>query len=178
MHFIEKFHRKTLKYDLVNKFAYKNTKELPSIKKITLNFGCKNNDIKSIATSLLAFELISGQKSTMTLTKHSNILLKIRKGNPTGCRVILKKKRMLNFFSKFLTEIFPKLKNFEGLKLNKKIKKNAFSYNLRDTFNFQELEEHYYLFNFLPPCNITIVTNTKTKKELTFILNSFKFPLK
>ena len=178
MHFIENFHIKTLKHDLVNKFVYKSTKKLPSIKKIILNFGCKNNDIKYIATSLLALELISTQKSNMTLTKHSNILLKIRKGNPTGCKVTLKKKRMLNFFSKFLTEIFPKLKNFDGFNLNKKIQKNAFSYELQDTFNFKELEEHYYLFNILPPCNITIVTNTKTREELVFILNSFKFPFK
>jgi large subunit ribosomal protein L5 len=178
MHFIENFYIKTLKYDLVNKFLYKSTKKLPVIKKIILNFGCKTNDIKYLAASLLALELITNQKSSMTLTRHSNILLKIRKGNPTGCKVTLRKKKMFNCFSKFLTEIFPKLKNFNGFKLNRKMKKNAFSYELHDTFNFQELEEHYYLFNSLPNFDITIVTTTKTKEELIFILNSFKFPFR
>jgi len=178
MHFVENFHIKTLKYDLVNKFLYKNTKKLPVIKKIILNFGCKTNDVKYLAASLLALELVTNQKSSMTLTRHSNVLLKIRKGNPTGCKVTLRKKKMFNFFSKCLTEIFPKLKSFDGFKLNRKMKKNAFSHELYDTFNFQELKEHYYLFNFLPNFNITIVTTTKTKEELIFILNSFKFPFR
>jgi large subunit ribosomal protein L5 len=178
MHFLEHFYIKTLKYDLVNKFSYKNTKKLPKLKKIILNFGCKTSDIKYLASSLLALELITNQKGIMTTTKHSNILLKIRKGNPTGCKITLRKNRMINYFSKFLIEIFPKLKNFEGFKFNRKIKKNYFSYELYDTFNFNELEEHYYLFNNLSKLNVTIVTHTKTKNELLFILKSLQFPIK
>lgn len=178
MHFLEHFYIKTLKYDLVNKFFYRNTKKLPKLKKIILNFGCKTSDIKYLASSLLALELITNQKGTMTTTKHSNILLKIRKGNPTGCKITLRKNKMLNYFSKILIEIFPKLKNFEGFKVSRKIKKNYFSYELYDTFNFNELEEHYYLFNNLSRLNVTIVTSTKTKKELLFILKSLQFPIK
>lgn len=177
MHFLEHFYLKTLKYDLINKFLYKSTKRLPRLKKIILNFGCKTNEIKHLASSLLALELITNQKSNMTTTKRSNILLKIRKGNPTGCKITLRKTKMFNCFYKLLVEILPKLKKFEGFKVNRKIKKNAFSYELHDTFNFQELEEHYYLFNNLPKLYITIVTNTETKKELFFILNSFKLPV-
>lgn len=176
MHFLKNFYLKTLKYDLINKFSYKNTKKLPEIKKIILNFGCKNNDIKSIASSLLALELITAQRSNITLTKHSNVLLKIRKGNPTGCKVTLRKKRLFGIFSKFLTEIFSKLKNFEGFSLPETMKKNSFSYEIRDTFNFEELEAHYYLFNSLSYLTISIVTNTNTKEELIFILKSLKFP--
>lgn len=176
MHFLRNFYIRTSKYDLINKFSYKNTKKLPEIKKIILNFGCKNNDIKSIASNLLALELITTQRSNITLTKHSNILLKIRKGNPTGCKVTLRKKRLFRILSKFLTETFPKLKNFEGFNLSKTMKKNTFSYEIRDTFNFEELEVHYYLFNSLSYLNISIVTNTDTKEELIFILKSLKFP--
>jgi large subunit ribosomal protein L5 len=178
MHFLEHFYMKTLKYDLANKFLYKSTKKMPKLKKIILNFGCKTSDIKHLASSLLALELITNQKGTMTTTKHSNILLKIRKGNPTGCKITLRKNKMLDYFSKILIEIFPKLKNFEGFKFNRKIKKNYFSYELHDTFNFTELEEHYYLFNNLSKLDITLVTSTETKKELLFILKSLQFPLK
>lgn len=178
MQSIKHFYSKTLRYDLVNKFCYTHTKKLPTIKKIILNFGCRNNNIQSLASSLLALELITHQKGNMQLTKHSNILLKIRKGNPTGCKVTLRKQQMFACFSIFLTEILPKVKNFEGFKFGRKVTKNSFSFELQDTFNFQELEEHYYLFNSLPNLNVTVVTNAKNKKELLFLLRALKFPVK
>jgi large subunit ribosomal protein L5 len=178
MHFIEYFCLKTLKYDLVNKFFYNNTKELPKLKKIILNFGCKSTEIKHLASSLLALELITHQKGTLTTTKHSNIFLKIRKGNPAGCKITLKKNSMFHFLSRTLMELFPKIKDFNGLTLTRKIKKNIFSYELHDTFSFNELEEHYYLFNNLPKLDVTIVTNSKVKEELIFILKSLQFPFK
>jgi ribosomal protein L5 len=62
MNFLEHFYLKTLKYDLSNRFLYKNTKELPKLKKIILNFGCKTSDLKQLSASLLALELITNQK--------------------------------------------------------------------------------------------------------------------
>lgn len=176
MNFIEKFYSKTLKYDLINKFSYENTKKIPRIKKIILNFGCKTSDLKALSTSALALELITNQKSALTLTKHNNVLLKIRKGQPVGCKVTLRKKKSFEFLSKMLIDIFPKLKNFEGLRINKKIERNTFSYELVDTFSFQELEENYYLFNNLSNLHITIVTTSRKREELDFILNSIKIP--
>ncbi len=176
MNFIEKFYYKTLKYDLINKFLYKSTKTIPQIKKIILNFGCKTSDLKALSTSALALELIANQKNALTLTKYNNVLLKIRKGHPVGCKVTLRKKKSFEFLTKMLIDIFPKLKNFEGLKTNKKIKKNTFSYELADTFSFQELEENYYLFNNLRNLHVTIVTTSKKKEELYFIFNSIKIP--
>lgn len=176
MHFLEHFYFKTLKYDLINKFVYHNTNNLPKLKKIILNFGSKTADIKELASSLLAFELIANQKGVLTTTNKSNILLKIRKGNPTGCKLTLQKYNLFNLFRKTIIEVFPKLKNFNGFTQNQRIKKNVFSYEIHDTFSFSELEGHYYLFNNLPKLDITIVTTTKNKEELIFILRSLQFP--
>lgn len=178
MHFLKSFYTRTVQYDIINKFLYSHTKKFPKLKKIILNFGCKTNEIKNLASSLVALELITNQKGFFTTTKSSNIQLKIRKGNPTGCKVTLRNNKMLFSFSKFLIEIFPKLKNFEGIKLSKNLKNNAITYRLSDLFCFQELEEHYYLFNNLPKLSVTLTTNAKTKNELLFILSSYKFPSK
>lgn len=178
MHFIENFYFKTLKYDLLNKFMYNNTHKLPKLKKIILNFGSKTANIKQLSSGLLAFELIANQKGTLTTTKKSNILLKIRKGNPTGCKLTLQKYNLFNIFRKTLFEIFPKLKNFNGFIQSRKIKKNAFSYEIHDTFSFSELEGHYYFFNNLPKLDITIITTTQNRKELIFLLKSLQFPFK
>lgn len=176
MNFIKKFYYKTLKYDLINKFLYENTKTIPQIEKITLNFGCKTSDLKTLSTSALALELITNQKSTLTLTKYNNILLKVRKGHPVGCKVTLRERKIFEFLTKMSIDIFPKLKNFEGLKTNKRMEKNTFSYELADTFSFLELEDNYYLFNNLFNLHVTIITSSKKKRELHFIFNSVKIP--
>jgi large subunit ribosomal protein L5 len=177
MHFLNKFHNKNLKYELVNKFTYNKTKSIPKLEKIILNFGCKTADFRQLASSLLAIEVISNKKGVMRKTKKSNILFKIRKGNPTGCKIILTKFNAYNFLSKLIVEIFPKIKNFSSLDYPKKIKKNAFSYNIYETFTFKELESHYYIFNNLSNLNITVVTSTNNKNEMLFILKGLQLPL-
>jgi large subunit ribosomal protein L5 len=176
MTFLKYFYLKTLKYDLANKFLYNNTKKIPKIEKVTLNFGCKTTDLKLLSGSLFAFELIAHQKGNLTTTKHSNILLKLRKGNPVGCKIILTQKKMLVFIEKIITEIFPKVKNFNGLMLNKK--RNAFSFELNDIFSFTELEKHYFLFNNLPKMSLTVKAQSNFKQEFSFILKSMQFPIK
>jgi large subunit ribosomal protein L5 len=178
MNFLNYFQTKTLKHDLLNKFCYKNINDLPKLKKIILNFGCKTNDMKQLATAVLALELITNQKGILTNSKKSNISLKIRKGNPVGCKITLRKKTMAKFLEKILLDIFPRIKNFNGLTASEYLKTNSFSYELHNTLGFSELEEHYYLFNNLPRLNITVVTKTSTKEELLFILKAFQFPFK
>ena len=178
MHFLKNFYYKILRYDLINKFIYNNTNNLPKLEKIVLSFGFSKNDIKQFATGLLAFELISNQKGILTITKKPNIVLKIRKGNPIGCKVTLQNQNLFNFFGKMLLRIFPMLKTFNEFKLTRKFKINRFSYEIHETFSFFELENHYYYFSNLPKLSITLITTAKNKKELLFILNSFQFPLK
>jgi large subunit ribosomal protein L5 len=177
VHFLEKYYNNTLKHELINKFIYNDNKKIPKLKKIILNFGCKTADMKQLSSSLLAFELIVSQKGKLTRTKHSNILFKIRKGNPTGCTVILSKFNVFHFFSKMNVEIFPKLKTFSIFNNSKKLKVNTFSYKLKETFCFNELENYYYFFNNLPTLDVTIVTSSKTKLEMIFLLKSLKLPM-
>jgi len=179
MHFFEYYYENIIKYDLINKFHYKDIKHLPKLKKIILNFGCKSSELKILAAILLSLELITTQHGVLTTSKNSNILLKIRKGNPVGCKLILKKTIMYNFFSKLIYEIFSKLKNFTGFNIKyKSLNSKAISFNIQNSLIFSELEQNYYLFNKLPPLNITFVTNTVNSNEFLFLLNSFKLPIK
>lgn len=175
MTFFKNFYKTIFKYDLLNKFNYTRTKNLPVIKKIILNFGCKNTKLKNLAASFLALELISCQKGILTKTRKSNLFLKIRKGNPVGCKVVLKNKQMFCFLERNLNEILPKEKNTYKINKNNLISKNFFSYEIHNKFTFNELEKHYYLFNDLEKLDITLVINVTFNKELFFLLKSFKF---
>ena len=178
MNFLEIFYLKTLKYDLLNKFFYKKTKQFPKLKKLILNFRCDNNNFKALSKILLALQLISYQKSKFTTSKQSNLVLKIRKGDPVGCKVTLRKNLMFQTLFKLLIEIFPKTKNFTELQLNKQYNWNVFSYTIKDVLIFSELEKYYHFFNTLPKLKMSLVTtNTKTKEELLFLLISVKIPI-
>lgn len=178
MYFLTYFYNKNLKFDLINKFYYADLKKLPRLKKIILNSSCKTADLKTLATNLLALELITNQKGILTISKRPNLLLKIRKGDPTGCKITLKKSSVLNFFSKNLNEIFPQIKNFNGLVIRQKLEKTAFCFVIKNTLNFSELSEHYYLFNNLSNINLSLVADVETEKELVFLFKSLQLPIK
>lgn len=172
MIFFNNYSENIINYDLLNKFFYNSIKKIPKIKKIYLSFNCQNSSLKYLSSSLIALELISSQKSMLTFLKTSNILLKIKKGSPVGCTVILRNKAIDLFLSEFLIFIFPKI-----LYLNKQVdlKNNkTFSFQIKNPLLFYELEKRYQFFNKLTSLDITIVTNSKTKKELSVLLSSIK----
>jgi large subunit ribosomal protein L5 len=178
MHFLRNFYFKTLKQDLLNKFFYKSIKDLPELEKIILNFGCKTNDLKRLSSSLLALEFIAGQKGKLNAAKKTNLVLKLRKGNPVGCSIILRKKKMARFLTKMLIEVFPNTQNFNLLLISRKIQTNTFTYDIKEILNFSELEYNYHIFSNLPNLKITFIMKSKTREELVFILNSYKLPIR
>lgn len=175
MNFLEYYYNRTLKYDLINKFCYTNIKKIPKLKKVVLNFGCKTTDIKKLATSLLALELISNKKGVLRKSKSPNLALKIKKGHPTGCVVTLDKKTSLKFLAKVSLEILTAKKQFNGL--NILYKTNSLSYTIKNSFNFSCFKDQYYLFSNLSNLNISVITINSKKEETLFILKSLQFPL-
>lgn len=177
MHFLQSFYSKTLKYDLINKFVYKNTYEIVKIQKIILNFGSKTSDLKQLTSSLFVIEWITNQKGILTKTKKSNISLKIRKGSPVGCKITLRNYNLHNFFARIILEILPRIKPLKKFKVTQKLEKRTFSYELSNIFTFPELKNYYYFLSNLPKLDISIITNAKNRKELLFLLKSFQFLL-
>lgn len=177
MNILENYYQKVIKYDLVNKFSYSHLGKVPRLKKIILNFGCKGSDMRSLASALLSLELIARSHGRLVKAQRPNVLLKVRKGSPTSCVVVLQKNKMYTFLLKLLIDVFPNLKDFRGINVSNRLGKTCFSFTLKDLISFKELEKQFYLFISLPPLNITIVTNTKSKKELLYLLRSFKLPI-
>jgi large subunit ribosomal protein L5 len=177
MNFFEYYYENIVKYDLLNKFQYKNVNQIPKFKKVILNFGCKKSDFKSLLCSLMALELITTQKAMFTYSSVPDVSFKVKKGNPVGCKITLRKTLMYVFFTRLVSEIFPKLKQFNGFKIkniNSEIK--TISFKFKSSLIFPELENQYQYFNKLPCLNITIITNVTKLDELCFLLKSFKFP--
>lgn len=175
MNFLNYFYFKTIKYDLINKFNYNKTKNLPKLTKIILNFSCKNTQIKNLASSLLALELMTLKKGNLTTTTKSNILLKIRKGNPVGCKIVIENYAMFTFLERFVCDIIPKIRiNNNKIRVTKIKSKTNFSFEVLNVLNFKELEKNYNIFNELNKLDINIVLESKLKSDQVFTLNSLK----
>ena len=110
------------------------------------------------------------------MSKISNITLKIRKGQPAGFKLTLRKQNADFFILKLMNEVFYSKYNFK--EILKKTKNSSFiSFQIKNSLIFPELEANYQTFKNLGRLNITIVSNSKTFSELNFLLKSYKIPL-
>lgn len=182
MIFLEQYYKTIILYDLINKFQYNNIKKIPKLKKINLGLKIKPKELTIDNTLATTFILgfITNQPGIFATTKKAQALFKIRKGYPIGSKVVLKKISMYNFFLKLVFNIFPRIKSFYGLFLTKEKLINSFSFKLKTRLLLYENNSviyNEYLRNLPFYTNISFVANTNNKKELKFLLFSYKLPL-
>ena len=92
-------YRDTIVPELVKKFGYKTTMQVPRITKITLNMGVGEavNDKKYVDNAVADLTKIAGQKPAVTRTRKAIANFKIRENMPIGCMVTLRGERMYDF---------------------------------------------------------------------------------
>ena len=169
MKILEFYSKNILAYDLLNKFMFKNTSKLPKLQKIVLTFCLKKYEVKYLLTSLVALKMVSNVKiCNIIKSKSSNISLKIKKGNPIGSKVVLRKTNMNLFLFKLINLCFLEEKNLVN------INKNSFSFKIRDLLKFTDLEQNYKYFKNLPILSINIVTTSTKRDLLLFLMKSYK----
>ena len=153
---------KILNYYQLNKFFYKTSKQIPFIKKITTNFDQKSTNFKQITAAHLALEILFFQKSIFTEINQSNVIYKIKKGQPVGCKITINNKiktiETLNILLKVLIEN----ENDINLKINK-LKHNTLNFSILEIYNCNKLENYYLLFNKLKKLNVSFVISSKNK---------------
>jgi len=178
MNRLNKHYQSIVSYDLLTKFNYTNSFQLPNIEKISINMSSLEIILekKKIIQLLLSIELITGQTGKITISKKNKIHLKIKKGMIVGCKVTLNKKQSYVFLDNLILFVLPHIKNFKGFKINNKMPKTL-SFQINNFLNFFELQNEFLTFSNLPPLNISINTNSKDINELTLLLNSINFPI-
>ena len=75
MYFFENYSYNIVKYDLINKFHYKELSKIPKLQTIILQFNLKKYDLKLLIISLAALELITAQKGFLTKSKTASLSL-------------------------------------------------------------------------------------------------------
>ena len=92
----EHYNAKVIK-QLTDKFGYKSSMQVPKITKITLNMGIGEAvaDKKVVEHAVSDMTKISGQKPIVCNARKSVANFKVREGWPVGCKVSLRRERMI-----------------------------------------------------------------------------------
>jgi len=174
MYFFEHYNKNIVKYDSINKFRYKNLTKIPDLMFISLRFNFNKLDLRQVLSALTALELITLQKGSLITSKVSSVSLKIRKGQPIGCKVVLRNIKMLLFLTKVIGKITienKKSKQPSGLDCN------IFSFKISNILIFRCLEKNYQFFKNLKNLNVSIITTSTNFKNFLFLVKSYKVKL-
>ena len=180
--------------ELIKKFGYKTTMQVPRITKITLNMGVGEavNDKKLIDNAVADLTKIAGQKPVVTKTRKAIANFKIRENMPIGCMVTLRGERMYDFLDRLITIAFPRVRDFRGVSgrsfdgrgnYNIGLKEGRsfdgrgnYNIGLKEQIIFPEIE--YDKIDKIRGMNISITTTAKTDEEAKALLAAFRFPFR
>jgi len=164
--------------ELVKKFGYKTTMQVPRIDKITLNMGVGETvgDKKTLDNAVADMAKIAGQKPVITKARRSIANFKLRAGFPIGCMVTLRGARMYEFLDRLVNIAIPRIRDFRGVSNRAFDGRGNYSLGVKEQIIFPEIE--YDKIDALRGMNIAITTTAKTDDEAKALLAAFRFPFK
>ena len=172
------YYRDKVVPDLMKKFSYQSTMQVPRIRKITLNMGVgeATGDKKVLDNALADMAKIAGQKPVATKSRKSIANFKIRAWLPIGCMVTLRGARMYEFLDRLVNIAIPRIRDFRGVSNRAFDGRGNYSLGVKEQIIFPEIE--YDKIDALRGLNISITTNAKTDDEARALLAAFRFPFK
>jgi large subunit ribosomal protein L5 len=164
--------------ELLTKFGYKTTMQVPRISKITLNMGVGETvgDKKALENAVADMAKIAGQKPVITKASRSIANFKLRAGFPIGCMVTLRGARMYEFLDRLVNIAIPRIRDFRGVSNRAFDGRGNYSLGVKEQIIFPEIE--YDKIDALRGMNIAITTTAKTDDEARALLAAFRFPFK
>jgi large subunit ribosomal protein L5 len=171
-------YRKEITPEMKKIMGYTSDMEVPRLKKIVVSMGvgAATQDIKILEKSMEELGLITGQKPVMCRAKTAISNFKIKKNQPIGCRVTLRRNIMYEFFDRLVNVALPRIKDFKGFPDTSFDQDGNYSMGITEQTIFPEIEIDKV--SRVQGMNITVVTNAKSKKEAQELLRLFGFPFR
>jgi large subunit ribosomal protein L5 len=175
---LQAFYREKVVPDLVKKFGYRSSMQVPRIRKITLNMGVgeTTSDKKVLDNAVADLAKIAGQKPVTTKSRKSIANFKIRANFPIGCMVTLRGARMYEFLDRLVNIAIPRIRDFRGVSNRAFDGRGNYSLGVKEQIIFPEIE--YDKIDTLRGLDISITTSAKTDDEARALLAAFRFPFK
>ena len=174
---LEKYNSE-IKVEMMKKFKYRNPLRVPRIEKVVVNMGIGEaaHDIKILERATRELSLITGQKPIIRRAKRAISNFKIKKGNPVGCKVTLRGKRMYEFLDRLINIVIPRIRDFRGLSVNSFDGRGNYNLGISDQTIFPEID--YDKVERIQGMDISIVTKAKTREEAFALLKLFGMPFR
>jgi len=175
---LQNFYKETVVPQLMERFSYSNTMEVPKVTKITLNMGVGEAvaDKKVMDKAVGDMAAIAGQQPIVTYSRKSVASFKIRDGWPVGCKVTLRRERMYEFLDRLVNVAIPRVRDFRGLNRKSFDGRGNYSLGVKEQIMFPEID--YDKIDMIRGMDITITTTAKSDEEAQALLEAFNFPFK
>jgi large subunit ribosomal protein L5 len=163
---------------LTKQFNYKNSMQVPRLKKIVVNMGlgAAVANPKIIDTAVEELKALSGQKPIVTRAKKAIANFKLRAGIPIGAMVTLRRGRMWEFLDRLVTVALPRTRDFKGVSRKAFDGKGNFTLGLREQIIFPEI--NYDKIDSIKGLNISLVTTARTDEEGRALLQQLGMPFR
>ena len=164
--------------ELTQEFSYKNTMEVPKLKKIVLSRGVGEaiSDKKLIDKAVDELTLITGQKAIPTKSKKDVASFKLRKGMPIGAMVTLRGTKMYEFLDRLITIALPRVRDFNGISNSGFDGRGNYNLGVQEQIIFPEI--NIDKVNRISGMDISFVTSADTDQEAKSLLTYLGLPFK
>jgi large subunit ribosomal protein L5 len=175
---IKKRYREEIVPAMMKTFNYSNVMQVPRLEKVVVNMGLGEalENARILDTSMEELSRITGQKPVLTRARKSIANFKLREGNPIGCRVTLRKRRMNDFLYRLLNIALPRVRDFKGVSPRGFDGRGNYTLGVREQLIFPEI--NYDDVEKIKGMNITIVTSAKTDEEAKELLGLIGVPFR
>ena len=162
---------------LEKEFNYSTVMQVPRLKKIVINqgLGAATQDKKIIETAINELTAITGQKAVPTLSKKDISNFKVRKKNPIGVRVTLRRDKMFEFLERLIRVALPRIRDFKGIE-SKLDGRGNYTLGITEQIIFPEI--NIDTISKMMGMNITFVTSANTDEEGYALLKEYGLPFK
>lgn len=171
----EKYNKEILK-SLQEKLKIKNVHDTPKLSKIVLNMGVKDviADKKNMEKATFTLTTIAGQKPKIMKAKKSISSFKLRAGEEIALMVTLRGKRMYDFYQKLTTIVFPRFRDFHGVKTTSFDGKGNYTLGFSESSVFPEVDPT--TAESAQGLEISIVTTARTNEQGLELLTALGMP--
>jgi large subunit ribosomal protein L5 len=163
---------------LMKEFQYKSVMQVPRITKVVVNSGVGEalNNPKAIEFAVRDIEMITGQKTIVTLSKRAIAGFKLREDRQIGVKVTLRHGRMWAFLTRLIHIALPRTRDFQGISPESFDGRGNYTLGLREQLIFPEID--YDKIDKLRGLEVTIVTTANTDEEARALLTKLGMPFR
>ena len=176
MNRLQEKYNSEIKKNLVEKFNYTSTMQVPKLVKIVINLGVGDAiaNPKALDEAVAELTAIAGQKPVVTKAKKSIANFKLREGMPIGCKVDLRGERMYDFLDKLVNISLPRVRDFRGVSTSSFDGRGNYTLGIKEQIIFPEIS--YDKVTKVRGMDIVIVTTANTDEEARALLAGLGMP--